>query len=174
MRPSPSRRLSHPGQRFCYRPLGQSGAMANWLTHVSSLTARIRARCKQFGVIVRFEGLKKTTPPEARWLRVRRAYVREVTLVANGIAVVEARTVIHPRSLRGSWRFMTQLGTRPLGARLFSDPLISRAPFVFGRSKTGAGYAPFRIAKITRKGCPIVLTERILPSVLDLDGCIKN
>ena len=52
--------------------------------------------------------------------------VREVELLCGGVPWVFARTLIPARSLRGPVRRLTRLGTKPLGAVLFSDPKVER------------------------------------------------
>jgi chorismate lyase len=104
-----------------------------WLTDPSSLTARIRIRCKAFSVRVLAQRLAVPHRDEASLLGLRRgelAWVREVLLLADGVPVVFARSVLPRRNLRGAWQLFHGLGARPLGAALFADPRIGRAPLV--------------------------------------------
>lgn len=52
--------------------------------------------------------------------------VRDVELLCNETPWVFARTLIPISSLKGSARRLTQLGEKPLGAVLFSDPTVLR------------------------------------------------
>ncbi len=50
----------------------------------------------------------------------RRAWVREVMLLADGVPVVWAHSVAHPRVLRDAWRLLRCIGTRPVGDAVFA------------------------------------------------------
>src|SRR5690606_37421840 len=66
---------------------------------------------------------------EARVLGIRhgeRALVRQVQLLGNDVPWVFARTVIPVRSLQGPQRRLARLGTKPLGAVLFTDKSMRR------------------------------------------------
>lgn len=59
------------------------------------------------------------------------ALVREVLLCCNHKPAVFAHSVLPFRSLQGSWRELPRLGSRPLGAALFSNPRVRRTPLQF-------------------------------------------
>ncbi|QID16749.1 chorismate lyase [Nitrogeniibacter mangrovi] len=102
-----------------------------WLVDPHSLTARIRARCGDFHVAVVRQALVRPHADEAAALGLaarERAWLREVWLLADGVPVVYARSVLARRHLRGPWRLFQGIGARPLGAALFSDPRIERQP----------------------------------------------
>ena len=171
--------------RTTRRPLGSAArdaALCDWLLHADSLTARIRASSTRFEVQVICQGVARATVLERRsGLRAGRVHRREVLLLADGVPVVWARTVLLRRSLAGPWHFLRGLGTRPLGARLFTDPRIRRDRFIFharcGLAGTGwpARCWPDRAlagrsARLERAGHPAVLTEVLLPGVLRLQA----
>jgi chorismate--pyruvate lyase len=54
------------------------------------------------------------------------ALVRDVELLCDHTPWVFARTLIPISSLKGAARRLTQLGEKPLGAVLFSDPKVIR------------------------------------------------
>ena len=183
----PGCRLALSGCRGAsYRPQGIIGEDRNfwfdWLTHTQSLTSRIKSRCKHFQVQVLFEGEDVLVPIESRLLGVRgSSRAREVLLIADGHPVVWARTVVPSRALRGPWFFLRGLGSRPWGARLFSDPMIERSRFVFLQRyrlthkellrtslAVSVGPNPARCALIKRKSKPALLTEVLLPALRDL------
>jgi len=154
------------------------------LTHTDSLTAKIKSRCRQFEVKVLFEGRTMLTPLESRLLGVRGPWrAREVLLLADGHPVVWARTAVAIQALQGPWYFLRGLGSKPLGARLFSDPRIVRSQFVFvghyrlsQRAKVSSnldfmpGPYPARIARLTRQTEPALLTEVLLPHLINLES----
>lgn len=53
-------------------------------------------------------------------------FIREVNLVCNGRPWVYARTVIPRTTEQGPGRYLTRLGSKPLGVALFNDPNIRR------------------------------------------------
>lgn len=53
-------------------------------------------------------------------------FIREVNLICNGKPWVYARTIIPRATEAGPGRYLTRLGTKPLGVALFNDPNISR------------------------------------------------
>ena len=80
---------------------------------------------------VLFQGLRRPDRDERFVFPDRgraRVLVREVFLVCDDAAVVFAHTVVDPTDLRGTWRGLATLGSRPLGAALFADPRIERFP----------------------------------------------
>lgn len=124
-RPTRDDWLAHP-PRATVRP-----RLRPWLLDPGSLTARIRARCDHFEVRVIRQAPMRPHPDEAELLGLRpgaRAWLREVLLLADGVPVVYARSVLPRHHLRGAWRLFHGIGSRPLGAALFSDPRIVRQP----------------------------------------------
>lgn len=108
-----------------------------WLTDPGSLTARIRARCGEFRVQVLRRCAGGLHPDERRLLGLRAgetALLREVLLIADGRPVVFARSVLARSERRGGWlQRLRGIGSRPLGAALFSDPRIRRQPLACAR-----------------------------------------
>jgi len=177
---------SAPGGRAATRrPLGSSSLdplIHDWLTHAASLTARIRARSKHFAVRVVHQGPAQLHPAERRLLGgATVAHVREVLLLADGVPVVWARTVLPARALRGPWHFLGGLGARPLGERLFTDPAIARSRFAFLpvgdlRASVQAPESPLaaRRALLLRGGQVALLTEALLPAIRRLRPRLRS
>lgn len=153
-----------------------------WLADESSLTARITARCGQFRVRVLHQGMALPNEDERRLIglaRGQRAWRREVLLLADGVPVVFAHTVLAPRDRRGAWRLATAIGGRPLGAALFADPLIVRSPLhiapldgshpLHRRAEAALGCRlPVlwaRRSRFLRAGRPLLVTEAFLPEL---------
>ncbi len=166
------------------RPAAGAGRYRRWLTGRGSLTSRIRARCAAFGVRLLYQGPRRVTRDE-RFLGAggaRLALVREVCLYCGGTPVVFAHSVVRRRDLRGPWRVLARLGTRPLGAALFADPRVRRYPLRFRKlsvrdelgararaalgARTPALWA--RRSLFTLHGSPILVTEIFLPGILRL------
>lgn len=107
-----------------------AGALRRWLTDRGSLTARLERHAGSVKVRVLFQGLRRANRDESFLFegRVARVLVREVLLMKGATPLVFAHTVLDPHALRGAWRRITGLGTRPLGAALFADPRVARFP----------------------------------------------
>lgn len=104
-------------------------ALMAWLTAPGSLTARLMAhgpvtvkRCRQ--------GTARFTAPERQALGASAGHVREVVLSVAGRPVVWARSATRARGLKGPWKAVRGLGTRPLAELLFSHARVLRGPLV--------------------------------------------
>ena len=157
----------------------------DWLVHVGSLTERLRRRCAEFRVVLLRQELARPGDDERRILHLAHrdlAWVRDVLLLCGGRPVVFAHSVLPRSGLRGGWHLFAGLGARPLGAILFTDPLVRRMPFAFNRldprhplyhlaaraagDPGGALWA--RRSAFLRRGKPILVTEVFLPEILGL------
>ncbi len=101
-----------------------------WLLDRKSLTARMLKNCAgEFEVELLGQWRGKPMPGESRFLGIpigRMALIREVRLRCGTEAWVYARSVIPFSTLHGPGRTLGHLGTRPLGAVLFSDHRVRR------------------------------------------------
>jgi len=165
--------------------VGAPSFLRPWLADQGSLTARITARCNRFQVRVLRQGMALPFEDERALIglpRNRRAWLREVLLLADGVPVVFAHTVLAPRDLRGPWRMAAGIGGRPLGAALFADPRIVRGALRCER--LGAAHPLHRHAclalderlpalwarrsRFLRHEGPLLVTEVFLPGVAAL------
>jgi chorismate lyase len=103
-----------------------------WLLDSGSLTERLRAASGgDLRVRVLSQRWARPRLEERRALRLgagQRALIREVLLLGRGEPWIHARSVLPLGLLRGRYRFLAQLGERPLGALLFRDPTLRRGP----------------------------------------------
>ncbi len=165
-------------------PAADAGAYRPWLIDRGSLTDRVRLRCAVFRVELVSQALRRATRDE-RFLagdRGERALVREVFLRCGRTRVVFAHSVTRPASLRGAWRGLARLGTRPLGAALFADPRVRRHPLRYRKlgprdelharacAATGRRLPALwaRRSLFTLGKSPILVTEIFLPEILEL------
>ncbi|MDO8958978.1 MAG: chorismate lyase [Rhodocyclaceae bacterium] len=156
-----------------------------WLIDPGSLTARIVARCNRFQVQVLCEKRARPFSDERPLIGLpagRHAWVREVLLVADGIPVVFAHSILAPRDLRGAWHMARAIGSRPLGAALFADPGILRGPLSAARLTAAhplhrhaaaavAATLPTlwgRRSRFCRQDRPLLVTEVFLPGIARL------
>ena len=165
-------------------PVG-AGSYRPWLTDRGSLTQRIADRCPRLNVRVVFQGLRAPTRDETFLFADggrSRVLVREVYLYCGDMPVVFAHSVARPRDLRGTWKALASLGSRPLGGELFADPRVARG--VLHQKKLARGHelhgralhaAPAvqgslwaRRSLFVLHNSPILVTEVFLPGILAL------
>lgn len=112
-----------------------NAALSACLRDRGSLTARLQQR-GEFSVRLVRQVLARPSPDEADFFGLPAAalvWVREVVLYCDGEAVVFAHTVL-PRRPRGVLtRWLARLGSRSLGALLFSRAGFCRGAMVFRR-----------------------------------------
>lgn len=164
----------------------QEAPYRHWLTGEGSLTAQIRARCKHFSVRVLRQQLLPPNADERALLGIAPrewAWVREVLLEADGVAVVFAHSVLAQRHARGPWQMFARMGDRPLGAALFADPRIARQPLryhsldvrhpLYRAAMSGAAldaqFVPRLLARrsvFSRAGQSLLVCEVFLPGIL--------
>lgn len=102
-----------------------SATSRRWLTAPGSLTARLR----QLGPVrvqVLKQGHQRLWPQEQAAIHSRCGHVREVLLWVDQSPAVWARSVTSPRALKGPWRALKGLGTRPLAELLFEHRGVQR------------------------------------------------
>jgi chorismate--pyruvate lyase len=94
-----------------------------WLSDTGSLTQKIeKAIGQKLEVQVLRDCPHSLNSDESRYFhfKIRRCRVREVLLCSNGIPLVMAHSIIPTFSSSGSNHQILRLGTKPLGAVLFS------------------------------------------------------
>jgi chorismate--pyruvate lyase len=160
-------------------------AYVPWLHDHGSLTQRIQRRCAKFHVHNVCNGLRMANHDETSILNIPRrqhTYTREVLLHADNKPVVFAHSVVAAHHLRGAWHTLRQLGNRPLGALLFTHPLVQRSALHFRALKPD--HPLFRSAALAldkpppqlwaRRSifilheAPLLVTEVFLPEILKL------
>jgi len=156
-----------------------------WLAYPGSLTWRIVERCRRFEVRVVSQRLRFPNEDEFRAIgrpAHKLAFVREVLLYADGEPVVMAHSIAARRDLRGAWRAVAGLGTRPLAEVLFADRRVRREPFEFARIEarhplgvraralTGLRLGALRARRslFRLRGRPLLVTEVFLPRLREL------
>lgn len=103
------------------------------------MTLKLRARSSELRVQRLRQRPGNALQDECRALGLSpRAAVeeRDVILHCDGLPVLFGHTVT-PLASAAAWPFFRRLGDRPLGSRLFSDPLVVRTPIQFARLHAG-------------------------------------
>jgi chorismate--pyruvate lyase len=179
--------MSRQESRWKPRPVlaGAPAYLHPWLSDPASLTARIVARCDRLQVRVLGEQRALPFTDERTLIGLppgRHAWTREVLLLADGVPVVFAHSVLAPRDLIGAWHMAQAIGSRPLGAALFADPCIYRGPLTSARL---APHHPLhrhacralgeplptlwaRRSRFCRLDRPLLVTEVFLPGIARL------
>ncbi len=160
-----------------------AGRLKPWLIDKGSLTLRLQKRYPDFGVNPVCVHYAKPILDEALRLGLpsyKTALIREVLLLGNHQAVVFAHSVLPRTSLRGAWNGLGKLGNKPLGAALFANPQVKRAPLRFKKLSphhalyqhaaqhlaTKPAYLWARRSVFSLNCASILVTEIFLPSLL--------
>lgn len=169
-----------PRWRDCrrYNRVTLPAATARWLLDSGSLTARlIDASGGEFRVQVLSQRWRRPRPSERRLLGMaprQVAIVREVALLCRGEPWVFARSVMPASSLTGRLRHLRKFKDSALGALLFSDPGMRRAPYEIARIDGSSAAIPERLRRDDalwgRRSCfflddkPLMVSEIFLPA----------
>lgn len=92
-----------------------------------SLTARLRQLGEVQVAVVR-QGTQRLWPQERHALQCVSGHVREVVLLVDSVPAVWARSATPNSAMRGGWKAIANLGSRPLAGILFTDQHIERSP----------------------------------------------
>lgn len=109
------------------RALPGAVSLRRWLQAPGSLTARLRRHGTVSVEVIR-QGRARLWPQERAALRRTEAHVREVLLRIDGRAAVWARSVTPLGGVKGPWRALHGLGSRPLAELLFERRHVHRSP----------------------------------------------
>ncbi len=121
------RRRPASASRWPVQPVNT--ALKRWVQAPGSLTARLRA-LGTVELAVLSQGTRRLWPAERRAIGQPSGHVREIILSLNGQPVVWARSVTAQRTLKGPWKAIRGLGSRPLAELLFSHAGVQRGPLV--------------------------------------------
>ncbi len=158
----------------------------DWLQETGSLTRRLKLLCNgNFNVSLQYQRWARPTLDERRTLDIRDsdfAVIREVLLRRNNDVLVVARTVIPRHMLVGRQRHLINLGTKPLGEVIFSEPGLKRSDMEIAVLKSASFQPNLVSAKDNnetiwgRRTCyiihrkPILISEIFLPALFRYEG----
>lgn len=115
--------------------------LRSWLTDTGSLTRRLQQSNEtNFSVQLLGNHWVKPLPDECLSMGIpvsQMAMQREVRLMDGDIANVYARTVIPLATFQAMKQRFSELGNKPLGELLFTDPLVKRGPIEVACLKNG-------------------------------------
>ena len=130
------------------------------LATAQSLTAALSQRGD---FAVRLDALGETQGGEGVFRLPQQQFARRVTLLLDGVAVVQAQSTC---ALDSAWRKWLDCGTTPLGQMLFSGCLpITRSPLQFARAEP---YLLARRSTFDYAGDKLDLLECFWPEILPL------
>lgn len=165
---------THWYQSFAAAGLGNPvvhGELSYWLTLEGSLTRALQLRCEsKFQVTILREGFARPSREENQTLQIptrQNAWIREVCLSGDGTPWVLARTIIPLGTLKGRGRRLRNLGRRPLGAYLFSNPEWQRGPFEIGLCQQTHAEQPIaaRRSRFHNGDSALLVGEYFLPNL---------
>lgn len=157
--------------------------LRDWLLTPGSLTRRLAGRSAAFNVLRLRQTAARAFNDEEGLVGLRpgqRGLVREVFLRDGDTPLVYAHSVTALAGMRGPWRTLSKLGSRPLGEALFVDPLIRRTPLrfrhidahhpLYRRLAGHLGGLPPRLwarrSLFYRDARPLLVTEVFLPALV--------
>ena len=108
-----------------------SPTLKSWLFDSGSLTARLKAHCHHFEVVVIGQAEQVCSEQEAcEFIPAGEPMlVREVLLLCDGKPQVFARSLMPLSTLTGDEAFLGELGNMPLGQAIFNSPYLTRGEF---------------------------------------------
>ena len=143
---------------IAWQPNLPDSLVAPDLASAQSLTAALSQR-GDFSV--QLDALGESVGGEGVFRLPQQQFARRVTLLLDGVAVVQAQSTC---ALDSAWRKWLDCGTTPLGQMLFSGCLpITRSPLQFARAE------PFLLARRSTfdyHGNRLDLLECFLPEIL--------
>lgn len=177
---------SHITDKFWNGATSGCGAeLRPWLRDHGSLTLRIQQRCERFTVRSVKSALARIASDESSLLGIaphQLAWSREVFLCADDQPVVFAHSACAAKNLRGAWSAVRGLGSKPLGALLFSHHQVVRLPLHY--RALNAHHPLYRLAASVLSdppgrlwarrslfylhNAPLLVTEVFLPEILQL------
>ena len=136
--------------------------IARDLASAQSLTAALSQRGD---FAVQLDALGESVGGEGVFRLPQRRFARRVTLLLNGVAVVQAQSVC---ALDSAWREWLDCGTTPLGQILFSGCLpLTRSPLQFARAEP---YLLARRSTFDYAGDKLDLLECFLPTAAGVEA----
>ncbi len=154
-----------------------------WLGDRDSLTRQVKRACDgDFRVQVLQQCWTRAHRDEARVLGIsayQRVISREVHLLCGGVPWVYARSLIPRVTLTGHYAVLGQMEDRPLGEKLFADPIMKRGDVTFSWlvrgshdysiALTGLHSRPSRIygrrSLFSGSRAPVMVMEFFLPGI---------
>lgn len=183
--PNEATSLPAADETWLRSPVGATGTLRDWLLDDGSLTVRIKSICSDFHLRVLAQGRVRGGLDEAPLFGIRGARTllgRDVLLMGGDVPLVFAHSVLRAEDVRGPWRPLAAMGSRPLGAALFADPRIVRHPLRYrwlriGHPLYSAATAAVhmelpalwaRRSLFRLQEAPLLVTEAFLPGLAGL------
>ena len=139
--------------------------VSHWLCESASLSRRLALHCQHFSVkvlsqqIVSAEALE---PLAGSLLGIESCLEREVILQGDGCPWVYARTFLPLSTMTDSEQDLAQLGSQPLGHRIFSHQSAHRDALMIAECLCDSGVLWARQSRLWIQGKPLLVAELFL------------
>lgn len=140
---------------------------ASWLLESDSMTQRLKQHCNVLSVDLLCQyhlAGEKLTQAEKKLLGTEDCLVREVILLGDDIPWLCARSLLPASTLSGEEQDMKDLGTTPLGQRVFSVEGSYRDEISVAFVDMEQGQLLGRRSRLWIKDKPLLVSELFLPS----------
>jgi len=121
-------------------PCARRSGLQSWLTDAGSLTQRLRAGSSRFELRLLRQGIGRALRDEYPLLGLphgRKVWRRDVLLVADDVPRVLGHSVCALPVLRGPWRLLRHLGSKPVGDAVFTRAQTQRTALRVKRLRPG-------------------------------------
>lgn len=163
-------------------------SIREWLTDRDSLTRQVKRACtSNFRVKVLQQSWRRAGRHEVGLLGISPGdpvIAREVQLLCGDTPWVFARSLIPRAALQGHYAVLGQMGDRPLGEKLFADPIMVRGDVQFTslprgslryqHALQGVDERPAQIfgrrSLFTGARAPVLVMEFFLPTIGEFPG----
>lgn len=160
--------------------------LRSWLIDTGSLTVKLRQYCDNFSVHLIAQVKREATASEVALLDLDdniNIIDREVQLYCDGQAVIYARSLIPVVAIIDRFDDLDNLGEKPLGEKIFSDPQLERSPIEWTRLSPDFSQYQHMIQGLVETSAyiygrrslfygalrPILISEFYLPSIVKDD-----
>jgi chorismate--pyruvate lyase len=141
------------------------------------LTSRLRAVCEEFRIVVHQNRFEKVCPDETFLLsngNGATAFVREVSLVCDGVPLVFGHSILMTRELKFLAQSFRQAGNNSIGAILFACPDIRRGPIYFKRINRQHALHARSVAALGEHPKPFFWARRSIFSLRSEQVCVTE
>lgn len=146
--------------------LAENAYITSWLLEQKSMTQRLKMHCCSLRVDLINQYVLPNddlTPQERQLLGNSRSLAREVILLGDDVPWLFARSILPYSTLTGDEQDMAQLGTTPLGQRVFSAKKNRRDEINVANVTVNKSELFARRSRLWINDKPLLVSELFLP-----------